>query len=56
VPQKRDELKQVKQTHGFKHLGDVTVDMAYGGMRGIKGMIWEGSVLDPEEARSHPQP
>ncbi len=23
--------------------------MAYGGMRGIKGLIWEGSVLDPEE-------
>ena len=26
--------------------GDVTVNMAIGGMRGIKGMIWEPSLLD----------
>jgi citrate synthase len=25
---------------------------AYGGMRGIKGMIWEGSLLDAEEVCS----
>lgn len=30
-------------------LGDTTVDMALGGMRGIKGMLWETSLLDPEE-------
>ena len=30
-------------------LGHVTVDMAYGGMRGIKGMVWETSVLDADE-------
>lgn len=34
---------------GSKVLGEVTVEQAYGGMRGIKGMIWEGSVLDPDE-------
>ena len=27
----------------------MTVDMAYGGMRGIKAMVWETSVLDAEE-------
>jgi hypothetical protein len=24
----------------------------YGGMRGIKGLIWEGSVLDPNEVNT----
>lgn len=30
-------------------MGETTLDMMYGGMRGIKGLIWEGSVLDPVE-------
>jgi len=30
-------------------MGDTTVDMMYGGMRGIKGLVWEGSVLDADE-------
>lgn len=34
---------------GKKSLGTVTVDMLYGGMRGIKGLIYETSLLDPEE-------
>ena len=25
--------------------------MAYGGMRGIKGMVWETSVLDADEGK-----
>ncbi|CAG8773320.1 599_t:CDS:2, partial [Racocetra fulgida] len=49
VPEKQEEIKRVKKEHGAKSLGNVTVDMAYGGMRGIKGLIWEGSVLDPDE-------
>ncbi|KAF9374200.1 citrate (Si)-synthase, partial [Podila verticillata] len=49
IPEKREEVKQVKAEFGEKVLGQTTVDMAYGGMRGIKGLIWEGSVLDAEE-------
>ncbi|KAF9331514.1 citrate (Si)-synthase [Podila minutissima] len=49
IPEKREEVKQVKKDFGDKVLGQTTVDMAYGGMRGIKGLIWEGSVLDAEE-------
>ncbi|CAI2181122.1 9549_t:CDS:2, partial [Funneliformis geosporum] len=49
IPLKQEEVKQVKKEHGAKSLGNITVDMVYGGMRGIKGLIWEGSVLDPEE-------
>lgn len=30
-------------------VGEVTLDQAYGGMRGIKALVWEGSVLDSEE-------
>lgn len=30
-------------------MGAVTVNMAYGGMRGIKGLVYETSLLDPEE-------
>jgi len=49
IPEKQEEVKKVKAELGNKVLGEVTVDMAYGGMRGIKGLIWEGSVLDAEE-------
>jgi citrate synthase len=48
IPVKIDEVKHVRQTYGSKSLGETTVDMVYGGMRGIKGLIWETSVLDPE--------
>ena len=49
IPERREEIKQVKAELGKKELGVVTVDMLYGGMRGIKGLIYEPSLLDPEE-------
>jgi len=49
IPEKQEQVKAFKKEHGSDVLGEVTVDMAYGGMRGIKGLIWEGSVLDAEE-------
>lgn len=49
IPERREEIKQVKAELGKKELGTVTVDMLYGGMRGIKGLIYEPSLLDPEE-------
>lgn len=30
-------------------MGEVTLDQVYGGARGIKSLVWEGSVLDSEE-------
>ncbi|KAF2083453.1 citrate synthase-like protein [Saccharata proteae CBS 121410] len=48
IPEKRELLKQVK-AHADKKLGDVKVENALGGMRGLKAMIWEGSVLDANE-------
>ncbi|KAK9728815.1 citrate (Si)-synthase [Basidiobolus ranarum] len=49
IPERQEEVKRIKKEHGSKVLGNVTVDMVYGGMRGIKGLVWEGSLLDPEE-------
>ncbi|KAK8166425.1 citrate synthase-like protein [Phyllosticta citrichinensis] len=48
IPEKRELLKQVK-AHADKKLGDVKVENTLGGMRGLKAMVWEGSVLDPNE-------
>jgi len=49
IPGKIAEIKEFRSKHGGDSLGNVTVDMAYGGMRGIKAMVWETSVLDAEE-------
>ncbi|KAI9329375.1 citrate synthase-like protein [Zopfochytrium polystomum] len=49
VPIKQAEVAEIRKKYGSKVLGETTVDMAYGGMRGIKGLIWETSVLDAEE-------
>ncbi|KAJ3332250.1 citrate (Si)-synthase [Blyttiomyces sp. JEL0837] len=49
IPIKQAEVKEIRAKYGNKVLGETTVDMAYGGMRGIKGLIWETSVLDADE-------
>ena len=60
IPQEQEKVKTLRKEHGNKSLGAVTIDMVYGGMRGIKGtyqlrrglivgLVWEGSVLDSEE-------
>ncbi|KAI9218144.1 citrate synthase-like protein [Blastocladiella britannica] len=49
IPEKQAEIKEFRAKYGDAPVGTVTVDMVYGGMRGIKGLIWEGSVLDAEE-------
>ncbi|KAF2155689.1 citrate synthase [Myriangium duriaei CBS 260.36] len=48
IPEKRELFKQVK-AHGSKKIGDVKVENTIGGMRGLKAMVWEGSVLDANE-------
>ena len=61
IPSEQEKVKKLRSEHGNKSLGAVTIDMVYGGMRGIKGisslsmillisgLVWEGSVLDAEE-------
>ena len=42
-------LINLYREHGNTVIGEVTLDQAYGGARGIKSLVWEGSVLDSEE-------
>ncbi|MCJ1409667.1 hypothetical protein MMC19_003749 [Ptychographa xylographoides] len=48
IPRKRELLKKVK-SHASKVIGEVKVENTIGGMRGLKAMLWEGSVLDANE-------
>jgi citrate synthase len=43
------EVKEILQAHGNVKIDDVALEQAYGGMRDITSMIWEPSLLDPEE-------
>lgn len=49
VPKEQERVKKLKTEHADLPLGQVTLSMAYGGMRGIKGLVTETSLLDPEE-------
>ncbi|KAH9883988.1 citrate synthase [Xylariomycetidae sp. FL2044] len=48
IPAKRELLKKVK-ANASAVIGEVKVENVIGGMRGLKAMIWEGSVLDANE-------
>ncbi|MCB1215978.1 citrate (Si)-synthase [bacterium] len=57
IPALRDEIKQLLAENGELKISDVTVAQAYGGMRGIKGMICDTSVVEPDSGvifRGHP--
>eukprot|EP01119_Soliformovum_irregulare_P006760 TRINITY_DN19189_c0_g1_i1.p1 TRINITY_DN19189_c0_g1~~TRINITY_DN19189_c0_g1_i1.p1 ORF type:complete len:474 (-),score=152.15 TRINITY_DN19189_c0_g1_i1:55-1476(-) len=49
IPVKNAEIKEIKEKYGEMKLGDCTVSQAYGGMRSVKSMVWEPSLLDSEE-------
>ncbi|CAA9995412.1 unnamed protein product [Nesidiocoris tenuis] len=49
ISKEQERIKAFRKQHGGTKVGEVTVDMMYGGMRGIKGLVCETSVLDPEE-------
>jgi citrate synthase len=48
IPGWRDEIKSVLKDHGDKVVSEVTVAQAYGGMRGVKGMICDTSEVPPD--------
>ncbi|MCK4658970.1 MAG: citrate (Si)-synthase [Phycisphaerae bacterium] len=57
IPGWREEIAKVKKTAGAKVISEVTVTQAYGGMRGVKGMICDTSVVEPDKGlivRGHP--
>jgi len=49
IPVEQENVKAFRKSHGSTKVGEVTVDMMYGGMRGIKALVTETSVLDPDE-------
>lgn len=49
IPKEQKRISEFKSKHKDAPIGQVTVDMIYGGMRGIKGLVYETSVLDPNE-------
>lgn len=57
IPGWRKEIGDLKQKVGDKVISQVTVNQAYGGMRGVKGMICDTSVVEPDKGlivRGHP--
>jgi citrate synthase len=49
IPTKQAALKKLKETHGHKSLGEVTVEQCIGGGRDVKCMYYETSLLDAQE-------
>jgi len=43
------EVKTLLKEHGALKVDEVNLSQIYGGMRGIKSMVWETSLLDAEE-------
>ncbi|MBN2091056.1 citrate (Si)-synthase [candidate division KSB1 bacterium] len=48
IPKLREEIKQLVTEHGEKVISSVTVSQAYGGMRGVKGLVCDTSVVEPD--------
>lgn len=49
IPEKIEEIKSIRAKNGNRLIGECTVDQAYMGMRGVKSLVTETSLLDPEE-------
>ncbi|GKC25342.1 citrate synthase, mitochondrial, partial [Tanacetum coccineum] len=48
-PHNKDRLKKIKSEYGKDQLGNITVDMVLGGLRGMTGLLWKTSLLNPDE-------
>jgi citrate synthase len=49
IPERQEFAKKLRAEHGDKSLGEIKVENVFGGMRGLKVMLWEPSVLDADE-------
>ena len=49
IPGLRNDVKSLIKEHGSKQISEVTVAQAYGGMRGVKGLVSDTSLVDPEK-------
>jgi len=57
IPAYREEVRALVKEHGASVISQVTVKQAYGGMRGVKGLVCDTSVVEPDKGlviRGHP--
>ena len=48
IPGRREETSALTKEHGDKIISEVTVSQAIGGMRGVRGMVCDTSVVEPD--------
>ena len=49
IPEQRRRVKELLREYGDTVLSQVTVAQAYGGMRGVKGLVCDTSVVEPDK-------
>ncbi len=49
IPKLREERKTLIKEHGADKISEVSVAQAIGGMRGVKGMVCDTSVVEPDQ-------
>ena len=49
IPGLREEVHQLTKRHGDAVISEATVAQVFGGMRGIKGLVCDTSVVDPDK-------
>lgn len=49
IPGLREEVRALNKEHGSKVISEVTVGQAFGGMRGVKGLVCDTSVVEPDK-------
>ena len=48
IPALRDGIHALVKEHGSKVISEVTIAQTFGGMRGVKGMVCDTSVVEPD--------
>ena len=57
IPQLREEIQELLKNYGDKVVSEVTFQQMFGGMRGVKSLLCETSIVDPDKGlivRGHP--
>jgi citrate synthase len=52
LPKKQQEIKEMVKAHGDKVMSEVKVSQAFGGMRGVKALICDTSLVEPDKGLS----
>ena len=47
IPDNQAEIRKLVKEHGDKVVSEVTIKQVYGGMRGVKGLVCDTSMVDP---------